>query len=337
MHRILYGIAGLVVVVILIGLALPRHARVEVRAQIDAPPATVFALLNDFRRVALWSPQLDTDPNARIVYAGPMRGAGASMTWDGAIIGTGTQIITESRPFQHVATTINPGEPGEARTWFDIDGDDGATTLTWRYETDYGLNVIGRFFGLAFTAVIKRDFEAGLDRLGDLAESLPAADFSDLEIEQLVVEATEIAYLPTTAAPEPAAISEAMGEAYFEILSFIDEHYLAEAGAPLSITRSFSGSELLFDAAIPVSGVTAQTPRDGARVRIGQTYAGSVIRVRHVGSYRSLAATHRKIGAYLAALGIERAGAAWESYVSDPTRVDESELVTYVYYPISST
>ena len=72
-------------------------------------------------------------------------------------------------------------------------------------------------------------------------------------------------------------------------------------------------------------------------MRIGTTYAGNVIRVRHVGSYRTLGATHRKIGAYLATLGIERAGAAWESYVSDPTKVPESELVTYVYYPISST
>ena len=35
--------------------------------------------------------------------------------------------------------------------------------------------------------------------------------------------------------------------------------------------------------------------------------------------------------------GIKRAGAAWESYVSDPTKVPEAELVTYIYYPISST
>ena len=140
-----------------------------------------------------------------------------------------------------------------------------------------------------------------------------------------------------TSIPEPAAISEAMGDAYFEILSFIDANGLSEAGAPLSITRSFSGSELLFDAAIPVRGVTEATSQDGSRVRLGTTYAGNVIRVRHVGSYRTLGATHRKIGAYLAALGIERAGAAWESYVSDPTKVPEAELVTYVYYPISST
>ena len=44
--------------------------------------------------------------------------------------------------------------------------------------------------------------------------------------------------------------------------------------------------------------------------------------------------THRKISAYLAAHGIERNGAAWESYVSDPGDVPEEQLITYVYYPI---
>jgi effector-binding domain-containing protein/uncharacterized protein YndB with AHSA1/START domain len=336
MQKILYAVAGLIVVLIFIGLTIPRHARVEVTTEIDANPATVFALVNDFHRVALWSPLLDADPNARVVHSGPARGVGATMTWDGTIIGTGTQVITESRPFELVATSINPGESGEARTWIDLSDTAAGTAVTWRFETDYGYNVVGRFFGLVFAGVVRRDYSAGLASLKDLAETLPRADFSDLEIEQLAVEAIDIAYLPTTSVPEPAAISEAMGNAYFEILSFIDKNALSEAGAPLSIARSFSGSELLFDAAIPVRGITGSTPRDGATVRIGQTYSGAVIRVRHIGSYRTLGATHRKIAAYLAALGIERAGDAWESYVSDPTKVAESELLTFIYYPISS-
>ena len=336
MQKVLYGIAGFIALLLLVGLALPRHARVAVETQIDAHPATVFALVNDFHRINLWSPRIDADPNARIVYSGPARGVGAAMTWDGAIIGSGMQIITESRPFEHVGMSVNPGEPGEATAWFDISGEDGASKLTWGFETDYGYNVVGRYFALLLTRVVRRDYNLGLTKLKDLAETMPRADFSDIEVEHIVVEATEIAYLRTMAVPEPAAISAAMGDAYFKILSFIDEHGLAEAGAPLSITRSFSGSVLLFDAAIPLRGVNESTPRDGTAVRIGKTYAGKVIRIGHVGSYRTLGATHRKISAYLAALGIERAGDAWESYVSDPTKVPESQLLTYVYYPIES-
>ena len=46
--------------------------------------------------------------------------------------------------------------------------------------------------------------------------------------------------------------------------------------------------------------------------------------------------THRKVAAYLAALGLQRDGDPWETYISDPTRVPEPDLLTDVYYPIRS-
>lgn len=334
MQKLLYAIGGLFVVLILVGLALPRHASVSVNTRIDAYPATVFALVNDFRRVALWSPLLDADPNARVVFSGPPRGADAAMTWDGSVIGSGSQVIVDSRPFEYVETVINPGEAGAARSWFELAGSDDGTSITWHFETDYGLNLVGRYFAPLLAGVVERDYARGLANLRELAESLPRVDFSDIEIERISVEAMRIAFLATSSRPEPAAISEAMGDAYFEILNFIDRHGLQEAGAPLSITRSFSGSRLQFDAAIPVRGVTQEIPRESGGVGLGMSYAGPVIRVRHVGPYRTLGQTHQKIAAYLAALGLERGGDAWESYVSDPTRVAEDELITYVYYPV---
>lgn len=333
-QKFLYVIGAFVALLIVVGLLLPRHSRVEVSALVDASPATVFALVNDFRRVDLWAPRTATDPNARVVFSGPPRGVGATVTWDGVIVGSGTQTIVESRPYEHVATTINPGEPGEARTWFDIGREDGQTRVTWGFAHDHGLNLVGRYFALLLAGVVKREFETGIAELKAIAESLPRADFGDLEVEHLVVDPLQIAYLPTTSPPEPAAISQAMGKAYFQILSFIDAHDLAEAGPPMSIVRGFAGSQLRFDAAIPVRGVTDATPRDTAAVKLGYTYSGPAIRVRHVGSYRQLGSTHRKIAAYLAALGLERNGDAWETYISDPTRAPEAELLTDIYYPV---
>ncbi len=334
MQKILYGIIAFVALLILIGFALPRAHRIEVSTEIDASQATVFALVNDFRRFTSWAPWTDTDPNVRFIYSGNSRGVGATVTWDGAILGTGTQTIAESRPFDYVGIVINPGEPGEARSWFRLAPGTGTTIVHWGFEADYGMNIVGRYFASMLGGVVAREYEAGLVALRELAESLPDADFSDIDIEHLVVEPVEIAYLPTHSRPEPAALSEAMGAAYFEVLRFIDENDLQDAGAPISITRTFVGAELLFDAAIPVRGITADTPRADDGVRLGETYGGPVIRVRHVGSYRDLSVTHRKIAAYLAALGIERNGEAWESYVSVPVKVPEAELLTLISYPV---
>ena len=336
-QKVLYGVVGSVILLVFIGFALPREHRVEVTTEVDAHPATVFALVNDFRRFTLWAPWTDTDPNARFIYSGNSRGAGATVTWDGTIIGSGTQTISESRPFEYVGIVMSPGEPGEAKSWFRLEPGVGTTLVHWGFEADYGMNIVGRYFASMLGSVVARDYESGLASLKELAESLPSADFSDIELEHLIVEPADIAYLPTTSRPEPTAISEAMGKAYFRILGFIDAHNLQDAGAPLSITRTFSGSSIVFDSAIPVRGMTEETPREDGGVKLGATYGGLVIRVRHVGSYRNLAVTHRKITAYLAALGIERNGDPWESYVSDPGTVAEAELMTYVYYPIKQT
>jgi len=127
-QKVLYWVIASIAVVIVVGFALPRTHSFEVSTAIDAQPATVFALVNDFRRFSLWAPWADSDPNARFIYAGNIRGVNAAMTWDGMIIGSGTQVITESRPFEYVGIAMNPGEAGEASSWFRLTPGVGTTT-----------------------------------------------------------------------------------------------------------------------------------------------------------------------------------------------------------------
>lgn len=330
--RYLGGFAGAFVV---IGLMLPARVQVEREILIDAYPATVFALVNDLEQFNRWSGWMDDDPNVRIAFAGPPAGVGASLSWDGQIIGSGRLTITASEPFTSVASSIDLGGDSLASTKFFLSQTDLQTRVLWRYERDFGLHLAGRYFGLLLDGIIGPDYAADLVRLKAFAEKLPKFDFSSLHVEQIVVAANEIAYRPARSIPEASAVSEAMADAYYDILSFIDRHDLQEAGAPLSTARGFNGRELEFDAAIPVRGITGDTPLTDQGVAIGSTYAGQVIRVRHVGSYGTLGETHDKIAAWLAALGIDRNGDAWEVYVSDPTKTVEAELLTYVYYPVS--
>ena len=334
LNKFIVSIGAVVLALALIALFLPSQTIVERGITIDASRATVFSLLNDFHQVNKWSRWLEDDPNARTDYSGPRRGVGAMFAWDGNIVGKGSQTISESVPFERVVLALEFDDRAEATTVFELSETDEGTLLVSTFNMDIGFDLVARYVGLILGNVIGESHEKGLENLRSLAEGLPRADFSDVEIEHIIVEATDIAYRSTSSIPEAAAISEAMGKAYFDILGFIDENKLQESGAPLSISRAFSGSEIRFDAAIPVRGNTEAPPRSGSSVKLGRTYEGPVIRVKHVGSYRTLGRTHDKIAAYLAALSIERNGDAWESYVSDPTRTDEGELLTFVYYPI---
>ena len=325
---------GILVTIVVIGLLLPARIRVEREITIDAHRATVFALLNDFRQIDRYAPIVEGDPNARLVIGGAPAGVGATASWNGTIVGEGVEAITESEPFSRIVTRIEYGNGRVAGNRIVLSSDDGRTGVVQVYERDYGMNLAGRYFGLFLEGIVGPEIERDLARLRDYAERLPRADWSDLEIERLVVEAADIAYLTTRSRPDATAISEAMSDSFFDILNFIDRHGLVEAGAPMSITRTFSGSDIVFDAAIPVRGLPAAPPAGGGAVQIGKTYAGAVIRVRHVGGYAGLGRTHDKIAAYLAARGLERNGDAWEAYVSDPGRTDEAGLTTYIYYPV---
>ncbi len=326
------GAAGLLFFAV--GVFLPSTARIEREIAIEAHRATVFALLNDFHQVNKWSRWPATDPNARVDIGGPPRGVGATMSWSGVIIGSGTQTIVASEPLHKIATVMILQDIGEVNTSFTLTESDLGTTVLWRYEKDFGLNIFGRYYGLLLDDIVGTDYAQALTNLKIMAESLPPSDFDDLDVEQMIVTPRDIAYIETSSEPLAAAISKAMGEAYFGVLNFMDRNGLQEAGAPLSISRAFDGSELRFDAAIPVRGIMEKTPRAQDSVKLGRTYGGSVVRVIHIGSYIELGDTHNKISAYLAALGIERNGDAWESYVSDPTRTAEAELITHVFYPV---
>jgi effector-binding domain-containing protein/uncharacterized protein YndB with AHSA1/START domain len=333
-RKILIGFGSFVLLLVAVGIFLPSHAHVERSILIDSPPATVFALVNDFRQRARWSPWQETDPNAHYDIGGARRGVGATLAWTGDIIGEGSQRIVESVPYERVVTELDAGGRGAATSTLHLRPSDAGTAVTWAYDTTFGLNLAGRYAGLMLEKTVGDDYESGLDNLKSMAERLPRADFSTLDIEPVDVASQDIAFLSTSSVPLAAAISEAMGDAYVRILDFMDRYELTEAGPALSILRGYRGQDLAFDAAIPVRGIRDETPRNSQGVRLGSTYAGEVIRVKHVGSYANLVQTHEKIAAYLAALGIERNGDAWESYVSDPTRTAEPNLLTYIYYPI---
>jgi effector-binding domain-containing protein len=334
-RKILYGAGAIALALVVIGVFLPSTVHVVRETTIDAPAATVFALISDVRRMQEWSPWMRPSAGDEPAFSGPRRGEGAAVRFTAPTGERGRQAVVASHPHQSVVTEIEfEGSPA-FRSAFTLDTAEGRTKVIWTCDTDVGLNLLARYLRPMFKSRIGNDYESGLADLKSMAESLPRADFSDLEIEHMIVEPQTIAYVTTNSMPSATAISEAMGEAFFDVLRFIDRHGLREAGAPLSISRNFSGSRLVFDAGVPVQGIVESTAESGNGVRLGQSYGGPVIRVTHTGPYGNLAETHEQIAAYLAAYGIERNGDAWESYASDPARTPESELLTYVYYPVT--
>lgn len=333
LKKIVLGVALAGAAFVVVGLLLPRTAQVERSTVIDAPRATVFTVLNGFRQFGKWSPWAGIDPNATTTIEGPAVGVGAKLGWSGnADVGSGTQEIVESVPYERIALRLGFGDfPGTFGARFELGDAGGGTRVTWVFEADYGGSILGRWFGLLADRMVGPDYEKGLAQLKGLVEQLPRADFSSLKVVAVETTADPVVQLSVRSADNPNAIGVALGVAYSRLSGYINVAGLQQTAGPIAIFRGAEQGTLTLDAAIPVDrGDAAPT----GQVRLAHLPAGPALRAEYQGAYAGLAAARAQMVAYLAAAGIEPAGPTWEQYVSDPARTPEPQLVTHIYVPV---
>jgi len=327
---------GTIVLLAVVGLALPRQAHVERSTVIQAPRATVFAVLNGFRLFNRWSPWSDADPDARYTYEGPAFGVGAKMAWSGdpETVGSGIQEIIESRHPDVIRTSLDFGDQGMANAAFSLAPEGEGTKVTWGFDSDLGMNPVGRYFGLMLDRWIGPDYEKGLARLKTFVEELPKTDFAGLEVEVVETTPVTVAFVETTCGKDEQAIAAAIGAAYAEVGRFLAAHRLKQAAPPITINTKWDDTGYLFDAAIPVDRAPDRGIPAASRVRVKTTYAGRALKVVHRGAYRNMASTYDRLMAYAAAHGYDHNGAPWDEYISDPGNIPEPDLVTNIYLPV---
>jgi hypothetical protein len=374
-------IVGITVILFLAGgFFLPRYVHVERSLEIERPAAPVFALLNSYKTFASWSPWAERDPDARYEFTGPEAGVGARMSWSGdpRLVGSGWQEIIESVPHSLVRTRMFFDQQGAAESYFRLDETPRGVMVTWAFDTDLteGQSLLGgllaRYFGLMFDRWIGSDYEQGLARLKQYAESLPVTRPPRAEIEVIEVAPQPVLYRrignPAGGNPDAeAGIAESLAHAFAAIDAYMVEQGLSPAGRPMAINHSGGqGYELL--AAIPVSGPAidgAGSPaddagpsardgdsaaevataggmqpelaeNDGEPILSGYSPAGRAVRIVHRGPYNRMADSYQKLAAYMEVHDLSEGDYSWEQYVSDPASVQESELLTHIYFLVSA-
>lgn len=178
LKKALIGLAIFVGVLILIGLVLPSSVHVERSVAINSPPGAVFAMVNDIRKFNQWSPWARVDPKTQYTFEGPPTGAGARMNWssENPGVGSGSLEIVGSEPDHQVAFALNFGPQGTATSYYELKPEGAKTLVIWGFDSDFGYDLVGRYFALFMDSLIGSEYEKGLATLKSLVEQQSQTD-----------------------------------------------------------------------------------------------------------------------------------------------------------------
>ena len=176
LKKILIALAAIVVVFLVIVALQPADFRIARSATISAPPAMVFANVNDFHKWQAWSPWAKLDPAMKQSYEGAPSGSGAISRWSGNDqVGAGSMTILDSRPDEIIKIKLEFLKPFQATNTaeFTFKPEGNQTVVSWSMTGQN--NFMAKTFGLFMNMdkIVGGDFEKGLAQLKSLAETTP--------------------------------------------------------------------------------------------------------------------------------------------------------------------
>ncbi len=172
LRKILIGLIILIGAFAVYVAMQPDELVIERQATINAPPAKVFAQVNELKKWDAWSPWAKIDPNAKMTFEGPAAGKDATFAWSGNDkVGEGRMVIVDSQPDQLVDIKVDFTKPFEntSNSTFAFKPQGEQTVVTWR--TSGKQNFIEKAMCIAMNGkkMLGDEMDKGLANLGAIS------------------------------------------------------------------------------------------------------------------------------------------------------------------------
>ena len=174
LKKILIALAALILIFVVVVALQPSEFQMDRSTMIAAPPADVFAQVNDFHKWEAWSPWAKLDPNAKVGFEGPPEGQGTVMTWSGnSQVGEGKMTLTESRPNELVKTKVDMVKPfeGSSTSDFTFKPEGDQTSVTWSMAAHHNFVQKALCLVMGGKTMMSGLMEKGLAQMKSVVES----------------------------------------------------------------------------------------------------------------------------------------------------------------------
>lgn len=332
-------IVSLFLLVTIIGLFQPEDMHCERTKVISAPPAEVFAVVNNTKQFKMWSPWHKKDTNTAYVYSGPDAGKGAKFTWKSSNgeVGYGIWEIVNAVPNERVDIqfTYEDYPPTPAGYILKPVGTD-KTEVTWFMDGAKATNPWSKFRGMLMKYFVGKDYEQGLEDLDAYMKTKPvvpgAAPAVAGRVEKVGVEDFKGGYvLGIRGVTSASEIGATLGQRYAEIGMYMKTKNLTMAGAPCAMYHTWDGKSTDMEACIWID----KSDKGSGHIMGMTAPAGKVVVADYYGPYMGSVAAHNAIADWAKQNNIVLMASPWEEYVTDPmVEKDPMKVHTRVYYRI---
>ncbi|MCF8372948.1 MAG: SRPBCC family protein [Bacteroidales bacterium] len=162
---ILYIIAGLVLLILILGMIAPSEFAVSRDIVVNKPQKAVWDSLISLKEQQEWSVWGTRDPNMRTEFKGTDGEVGAIHLWFGnKQVGEGEQELTKLVPMTRVESELRFLKPWKATNmgYFDLKAEGNGTHVTWGFsgKSKFPMSIMMLFMNM--DKAIGKDFEEGL-------------------------------------------------------------------------------------------------------------------------------------------------------------------------------
>jgi hypothetical protein len=167
------AILAIVLVILIVALFVPKTFEYQKSIGISAPIDSVWQNTNSLAALDKWSPWNDHDPNMKKEMTGEDGSVGAKQSWDGKIVGSGSQTIVNVQKPILLETKLDFVKPHEShgKAYVKLVTDGAGTKVTWGMtgSMPYPFNVMILFMNME--KAMGKDWDNGLSKLKLLSET----------------------------------------------------------------------------------------------------------------------------------------------------------------------
>ena len=171
--KILAGLLGVAVIVVIVGIFLPSKWEVTRSATIKVAPAAIYPMLADMKTGwTQWSAFDLEDPNITYSYSGAPTGEGSERAWKSEKMGNGKMKITKADPNKGIEYTLEMTDNNFLLMGvLKMEADGDGTKVTWTDVGDVGSNIFYKYMVAGMDKMMGPTFERSLNTLKTKVES----------------------------------------------------------------------------------------------------------------------------------------------------------------------